>query len=107
MRQIKPTELADWLKHETREPPTVLDVREPWEVALASINGALHIPMSQIPARLHEIDPGKPVVCVCHHGMRSMQVALFLEHHGLPSIANLSGGIDAWAREADPACATY
>ncbi|MFP5406590.1 MAG: rhodanese-like domain-containing protein, partial [Gammaproteobacteria bacterium] len=54
-----------------------------------------------------QVDPQRPVVCLCHHGMRSMQVASFLAGNGIRDVYNLSGGIDAWAREVDPSCATY
>ncbi len=85
----------------------ILDVREPWEVAIARIADSLHIPMSEIPQRIADIPTGIPVVCVCHHGMRSMQVALYIERQGVGPVFNLAGGIDAWAREIDPACAVY
>lgn len=98
-------ELAQWLSGP--EPPCVLDVREPWEVAIASLPGSLAIPMGEIPRRLGEIPAGRSVVCLCHHGMRSMQVALFLAHNGFDDVHNLQGGIDAWAREVDPSCPLY
>ena len=56
---------------------------------------------------LDEIDRTRPVVCVCHHGMRSLQVAVYLERNGFAQVGNLAGGIDAWSRDADPACPTY
>ena len=92
--------------------PVLLDVREPWEFALARIELAqartLHIPMMQIPARLTEIgDRREPVVCICHHGARSAQVAAFLEQQGFEAVYNLSGGLDAWSVEVDPGVARY
>ncbi len=86
---------------------TILDVREPWEVALVSLPDSVFIPMNEIPARAQELSPDHPIVCLCHHGMRSMQVAVFLNRFGLDDVYNLTGGIDAWARQIDPACATY
>lgn len=89
------------------EPLFLLDVREPWEVALVMLPESRHVPMGEIPARIHELQTDKSVVCICHHGVRSMQVAYFLEHNGFENVYNLQGGIDAWAREVDPQCATY
>ena len=95
-------------QHPPVKTPLVLDVREDWEVQIGRIPGSLHIPMQKIPARLRELlDADRPIVCYCHHGMRSMQVAMFLEHRGAREVHNLVGGIDAWARLVDPACARY
>jgi len=105
MKQISPRELARWLTDP--QPPVVLDVREPWELATASLNGALHIPMHEIPARYGELPADRPIVCLCHHGMRSLQVAMFLERQGLAAVHNLAGGIDAWSRDVDPTVPTY
>lgn len=85
----------------------LLDVREPWEVALVALPGSLCIPMGEIPSRINEIPTSQSVVCICHHGVRSMQVAFFLKQQGIETVYNLQGGIDAWAREVDPTCATY
>ena len=91
--------------------PVLLDVREAWEVALASIRiegaSTLHIPMGEIPARLREIDTTRPVVCICHHGMRSAQVVAFLGREGLSPVYNLSGGIEAWSTEVDASVPRY
>lgn len=85
----------------------LLDVREPWEHELVRVAGALHIPMGEIPARLAEIPADQPLVVMCHHGMRSMQVAHFLLANGFKDVANLGGGIDAWAALVDPVLARY
>ncbi len=91
--------------------PLLLDVREPWEVALGTIEvpGArqLAIPMNSIPARLSEIDPERPIVCICHHGVRSAQVAAFLERNRCASVYNLDGGTDAWSAQVDPRLPRY
>ena len=107
MNQIRPTELAAWLKDAGREPPVLLDVREPWEFEKARIEGATLIPMREVPARLAELDDEKDVVAICHHGGRSMQVAMFLEKQGFKRMHNLVGGIDAWSRTVDPAVPLY
>ena len=89
----------------------LLDVREPWELQLARIDlpgtAALHIPMNEIPQRLHELDAAQPVVCICHHGLRSAQVVAFLQHRGHARVYNLAGGLDAWSTQGDPAVARY
>lgn len=91
--------------------PVLLDVREPWEIATARIalDGAalVTVPMQQIPARLAEIDPEQPILALCHHGVRSQQVALFLDRQGYPKVYNISGGIDAWSRQVDPTVPVY
>ena len=85
----------------------ILDVREPYEVFLASFPGAPHIPMGDIPSRLSELDPDRETVVVCHHGIRSAQVAIYLARMGFEHVLNLSGGIDAWSETADPATPRY
>jgi rhodanese-related sulfurtransferase len=109
MQSITATELAQWLNDGTdqREKPLVLDVREPWEFETASLPGSLHIPMNQIMERVHELDHQAPIVCLCHHGMRSMQVALYLQRQGIENLFNLTGGIDAWSRDVDSSVARY
>ena len=67
-----------------------------------------HVALNQgLPQRLHELDPTRTTVVVCHHGVRSFQVALWLERNGFTDVANLSGGIDAWARQIEPGMAVY
>ncbi len=111
MQDLHPEELAGWLREpaprEDDRAPMLLDVREPWEYALCAVPGSVHVPMREIPARLGEFDPARPVVCICHHGVRSRQVAMFLEHRGFGAVFNLAGGIDAWARRVDPAMTLY
>lgn len=92
-------------------PPLLLDVREPWELARARIEPPgvelMHVPMRAVPPRLPEIPRGRPVVCLCHHGVRSAQVAAFLIHHGWDRVVNLAGGIDAWSTQVDPSVPRY
>ena len=106
MNHLSVQTLAQWLADSDRPQPILLDVREAWEVQTASLDGATHIPMQQIPARAGELDSGSEIVAVCHHGSRSMQVAMFLERQGL-TVHNLTGGIDAWSREIDPRVPRY
>lgn len=107
MNQITAAELAAWLGDPRREKPLLLDVREPWEFEKARIAPSTLIPMREVPARLAEIDREREVVAICHHGGRSMQVAIFLEKQGVRRVHNLAGGIDAWSRTVDPAVALY
>ncbi len=107
MQQITATELAQWLADSGREPPVLLDVREPWEFDTCRIAGSLTMPMASVPARQEELDPERPVVCICHHGARSLQVALFLERAGFEHTINLAGGVHAWALQVDPTMPTY
>jgi rhodanese-related sulfurtransferase len=106
MQQLSVRELAARLAA-PGEPPVLLDVREPWEVALCALPGVTVIPMGQVPTRLDELDPQRETVVICHHGVRSQRVAHFLESRGFTNLHNLRGGIDAWAREIDPAMPTY
>lgn len=110
--QVRPSELGAWLDsvriHGT---PVVLDVREPSELRLASVQAdgfeLVTIPMGVIPPRLNELNPDQPVACLCHHGVRSMQVANFLQARGFNHVANIAGGINAWSNELDPGVPRY
>lgn len=92
---------------ERGERPLVVDVREPWELAICALPDTLHIPMRQIPARVNELPKDREIIVMCHHGVRSQQVALFLKHAGFEKLANLAGGIAAWSRDVDPSTPTY
>ena len=107
MNNLSATELKAWLDDASRERPVLLDVREPWEHEKARIEGSQLVPMREVPARVAEIDEDREVVAICHHGGRSMQVAMFLEKQGFKRVHNLVGGIDAWSRTVDPAVPTY
>ena len=110
--QVRPADLPAWMQaHSAHGPAVVLDVREPHEWQLASIRAdgfaLVCIPMGVIPPRLHELDAQRPIACLCHHGGRSQQVAAFLRIRGFAHVANIAGGIDAWATEVDPSVARY
>ncbi len=88
--------------------PFLLDVREPWEHERASIAGATLIPMREIPARAHaELDPDQPIIVMCHHGARSLSVAMWLRNQGFDHAQSLIGGIDEWSRRIDPNIPRY
>jgi len=113
IENIHPGDLKEWFeKVKAHGRPLVLDVREPSELQRASIQpdagfDLVHIPMGVIPPRVHELDPSRPVACLCHHGARSMRVAQFLEYQGFKHVANISGGINAWSMQADPGVPRY
>ena len=88
--------------------PLLLDVREPWEYQTASIANSLLMPMGEVASRAHtELDPDAPVVVMCHHGARSLSVAMWLREQGFTNAQSLAGGIDAWSRVVDPAVPRY
>lgn len=105
MQQMSPPELAALLA--AGQAPLLLDVREPWEFETCRIEGSLSMPMNSVPSRMAELDPEDPVVCICHHGGRSMQVASYLERNGFTAVSNLAGGVHGWALQVDPAMPTY
>ena len=103
--EIEPLALKERL--DRGESIFVLDVRENGEVEIAPFPGASHIPMGDIPSRLTELDPDRETVVVCHHGVRSMQVAMYLARMGFERVLNLSGGIDLWSQTADASTPRY
>lgn len=106
MLEITPIELKEYL--EVANPrPLLLDVREPHEWAICHIEGSRHIPMNQVPQHGAQLDPKQETIVICHHGARSARVAAYLQQMGFSKVINLSGGIDAWAREIDPDLPTY
>lgn len=84
----------------------LLDVREVFELARAKVDGALHIPMRELPARIAELPKEKPILVMCHSGARSQRVADWLIPQGYDA-SNVAGGIDAWADEVDPTVPKY
>lgn len=108
---VRPAQLAGWIAERGAGRPLVLDVREPWELQTASVAAQgfelVAIPMGELPGRLDELDPGRPTACLCHHGVRSLQVAGFLARQGFGQVANITGGIDAWSHECDQTVSRY
>ena len=119
--QLNLTDFAIWRERATSDAsssaqlPVVLDVREPWEVQAACVKEdgfqLVVLPMRELPARLEELretlGTDHPIACLCHHGMRSLQVAGYLEESGFTNVVNLQGGIDAWSQRLDRAVARY
>lgn len=106
MRHMSPAELQEHLAEHSSS-TLLLDVREPWEYRICKLPGTRLIPMHQIPAAIAGLDPKQETVVICHHGIRSRQVALFLERQGFEAVINLDGGMAAWSRDLDPEMPTY
>ena len=101
---------VDQLKQQltSPNPPLLLDVREPWEAATASISGATLIPMNEVPGRAFtELDEDAPIAVLCHHGSRSLSVANWLRQQGFEKAQSVAGGIDAWSRTVDSSVPRY
>lgn len=105
IQTINAAQLQQW--QQQKKDFVLLDVREDNEVQYAAIPGYFHIPMNMISLRQNELPDDKPIVIYCHHGMRSMQVGLYLQNTGFENLYNLKGGIDAWSREVDSNIPTY
>ena len=121
--QLDPSDFAAWRERAAAAIsavapvalPVVLDVREPWEVQTASVKedgfALVCIPMREVPARLAALQAAHgadhPMACLCHHGMRSQQVANYLAQNGFGEVVNLRGGIDAWSQQVDASVARY
>lgn len=99
MKQITPEQLLELKADENKL--MLLDVREPWEFDICSIDMSKNIPMNQVPSVLDDLDKTQAVAVICHHGMRSLQIAQFLETNGFEQVFNLQGGIHAWAEQID------
>ena len=103
---MRAKELANHLA-EGDKSPVLLDVREPWEFAIGHLAHARLLPMGQIPHALDSLDPNEEIVVICHHGVRSRQVAQFLLSRGFKRVINLDDGIDGWSRDVDPSVPRY
>lgn len=115
IEQVSPAALAHWFAAAAADgavgDPLLLDVREPveWQAASVAADGfaVLQMSMRTVPAQLSQLDAARPIACLCHHGARSQQVALFLAQQGFEHVANVAGGIDAWSLQHDRAVARY
>ena len=94
-------------RRESGERWALLDVREAWEIDIARIDQTTDIPMTQIPARVAELDPRQAIAVLCHSGGRSAQVANYLAQTGFDRVANILGGIDAWSLDIDDSIPRY
>ena len=110
--EITTTQLGELLAGENSarnsDELVLLDVREPWEYAAAHIQGSTLMPMGDVPSRaFQELDPEARIVTICHHGVRSINVAVWLRNQGFEHAQSLRGGIDAWAADVDPTMPRY
>jgi rhodanese-related sulfurtransferase len=103
--EIMPAELRRRI--ENGEKLLLVDVREPREYEICRIDGAQLIPMGSVPANLQALDVDEDVVCYCHHGKRSLDVAVWLRGQGVERARSLAGGIDRWSLEVDPSVPRY
>jgi rhodanese-related sulfurtransferase len=104
--EVQPQALALQLKQPN--PPLLLDVREQWEFETAFIPNSLLMSMGDVPSRAHaELDPDEPIVVICHHGARSLNVTMWLRAQGFEHVQSLATGIDGWSRTVDPAVPRY
>jgi len=106
MRRFTAKDLSTYLQN-SEPSPLLLDVREPWEYEKCRLEGSELVPMRQIPMAAENLDPEKETVVICHHGIRSRQVALYLEQQGFKNVINLEGGVEAWAQDVDPTMNQY
>jgi rhodanese-related sulfurtransferase len=100
---------VDHLAHMQRagSPHLIVDVREAAEVDICVIAGSLCIPMQQVPNQLLQLPRDRPIVVLCHHGVRSAFVTQYLRDRGFDNAVNLAGGIDAWSRLIEPDMPRY
>lgn len=106
--ELSPTDFtARWPSFGSGDDVVLLDVREHDELAIAAVDGALHIPMREVPARLGDLDAAKPLVVMCHSGGRSRRVVEFLQEKGFSNVFNLKGGIDSWSTQIDSRVPRY
>ena len=106
MQYVESKEIAVEQLQGNRSSYLILDVREPEELRIASIPGARHMPMNDIPKRLGEIPIDRPIAVLCHHGIRSAKITQFLDANGLNAF-NIAGGIDAWSERVDRSIPRY
>ena len=103
-REILPRELVPLLEADA---VTILDVRTEEEIRLCPFPRALHVPLHELPHRHPEVPRDRPLVTVCHHGVRSLHAAMFLGSVGFRDVRSLRGGTDAWALAVDPRMPRY
>jgi len=106
VRHFSPAELREYLQH-TDVPPLLIDVREEWEYDVCQLSGSCLLPMKQLLQDPEQLDKNREIVLICHHGIRSYQVARVLEHNGFYRVINLDGGLERWAQDLDPGMARY
>jgi rhodanese-related sulfurtransferase len=91
------------------KPLLLVDVREDWEREIGALPGSIHIPMAEVGSRISEFKApaAGEIVIYCHHGIRSLMAAEYLEQNGVPSVGSLEGGIEFWSEFIDPSVPRY
>ena len=84
-----------------------IDIREDFELEISRLEGAIHIPMNDVPSRLNELNVEEKYVIMCRTGVRSAQICEFLANQNFKNVANLEGGINKWVKEVDPSQQVY
>ncbi len=106
--EIEPRDLESLQQNTGDAGFLLLDVREPWEFQIAHLDGSISMPMGDVPSRANaELDPDRRIIAICHHGVRSLNVAAWLRNQGFEQAQSLAGGIDSWASQVDPAMPRY
>ena len=105
LEEKNPSEVKEIIDNDSNI--VILDVREKWEYDICHLDNSTHIPMGQLLERIEELDKTLKHVVVCHHGIRSRTVALYLEQNGIDKVYNLNGGIDKWSDDVDPNLKKY
>ncbi|MBX3095144.1 MAG: hypothetical protein KF680_11510 [Cryobacterium sp.] len=101
-REVTPEQLA-----EVAERVQLIDIREPWEAAIASIPGSQLIPLGQLAASLEQLRGDMPVVLYCHTGGRSARALMMLDRLGVTGVSHLAGGIEAYSVRVDASIPRY
>lgn len=107
IRELAPSELAQWRDDSTRLAPLLVDVRETWEFDVCRIEGSKSVPLGELPSRLADLPQDRPLVLICHHGRRSYHATAWLQRNGFADVRNLRGGVAAWAADVDPRMRQY
>jgi rhodanese-related sulfurtransferase len=103
--EISPADAATLLNDKQAR---LIDVREPWEFTTSKVVGSVLIPMGDVPVRANqELDPEERLLVLCHHGVRSLNVTVWLRNQGFENAQSVRGGIDAWSAEVDPKVPRY
>lgn len=107
VREVTVNSLSEWIA--AKENLTLVDVREEWEFNLGALAESVHIPLGTLAQRVDELGDhkDKTIVTICHHGVRSLHAAAFLQGAGFTRVFSLRGGTDAWSREIDKTLARY
>jgi rhodanese-related sulfurtransferase len=105
-REISVTELASWRADAARPAPLLLDVRNHWEFDLVALRDSTLLPLDELEAQASELPRDRPIACLCHHGVRSLNAALFLRELGFDA-TSVRGGIDAWSLQVDASVTRY